>query len=280
MPSAARLWDLHNVIQIAMGWQNFHLHMFAKDWVEYGDHHSSEYDVTLASLLPDPGEWLAYRYDSGDCWDHDLVVEKIHRSPRTRRRTPSSTPPPPTRCSTWPTPSTPRRRSPSCATSCRRPAQPAQHQRHPRPPTSPARATTPNRSPPTARCSPRPWPWPAAGRTARNGPPGSAPANTPPTCRTRWTASPSASEWDRSGRQCHARRRVVTPASSTSGRCCCWRGDRSARGVGGPGGVAVTTWTESGAIHTKHVKWEPSDQLSQVPAEALRSRFRKAPRFK
>ncbi|MEO3892165.1 type II toxin-antitoxin system prevent-host-death family antitoxin [Nonomuraea sp. B5E05] len=79
VPSAARLWDLHNVIQIAMGWQNFHLHMFAKDWVEYGDNHNSEYDVTLAGLLPDPGEWLAYRYDFGDCWDHDLVVEKIHR---------------------------------------------------------------------------------------------------------------------------------------------------------------------------------------------------------
>jgi hypothetical protein len=80
VPSAARLWDLHNVIQIAMGWQNYHLHVFAKDWIEYGDNHSSEYDVTLAGLLPEPGERLAYRYDFGDCWDHDLVVEKIHRA--------------------------------------------------------------------------------------------------------------------------------------------------------------------------------------------------------
>ncbi|TMR90344.1 plasmid pRiA4b ORF-3 family protein [Nonomuraea basaltis] len=80
VPSAASLRDLHNVIQIAMGWQNFHLHLFAKDWVEYGDNHSSEYDATLAGLLPEPGEWLAYRYDFSDCWDHDLVVEKIHRA--------------------------------------------------------------------------------------------------------------------------------------------------------------------------------------------------------
>jgi hypothetical protein len=37
VPSAASLFDLHNVIQIAMVWQNYHLHLFAKDWVEYGD---------------------------------------------------------------------------------------------------------------------------------------------------------------------------------------------------------------------------------------------------
>jgi hypothetical protein len=30
----------------------------------------------------------------------------------------------------------------------------------------------------------------------RNGPPGNAPASMPPTCRTRWTASPSATRSD------------------------------------------------------------------------------------
>ncbi|MEU4234343.1 type II toxin-antitoxin system Phd/YefM family antitoxin [Nonomuraea sp. NPDC026600] len=79
VPSAASLFDLHNVIQAAMGWQNYHLHLFAKDWVEYGDNATSEYDVTLARLLPEAGEHLAYRYDFGDMWDHDLVVEKIHQ---------------------------------------------------------------------------------------------------------------------------------------------------------------------------------------------------------
>ncbi|MEU6718006.1 plasmid pRiA4b ORF-3 family protein [Nonomuraea sp. NPDC046802] len=80
VPSAASLLDLHNVIQIVMGWQNFHLHLFAKGWDEYGDNAASESDVRLAGLLPGPGEHLAYRYDFGDCWDHDLVVEKIHRA--------------------------------------------------------------------------------------------------------------------------------------------------------------------------------------------------------
>ncbi|MER6946790.1 plasmid pRiA4b ORF-3 family protein [Nonomuraea sp. NPDC000554] len=36
VPSTAGLLDLHNVVQIAMGWQNYHLHLFAKDWTECG----------------------------------------------------------------------------------------------------------------------------------------------------------------------------------------------------------------------------------------------------
>ncbi|GAA3507659.1 hypothetical protein FHR32_004325 [Streptosporangium album] len=80
VPSTANLWELHNIIQVAMGWDNEHLHVFAKDWEEYGDNAKSEYDVTLARLLPDAGGWLAYRYDLGDCWDHDIQVEKIHRA--------------------------------------------------------------------------------------------------------------------------------------------------------------------------------------------------------
>ncbi|MEV0236895.1 hypothetical protein [Nonomuraea sp. NPDC050786] len=42
----------------------------------------------------------------------------------------------------------------------------------------------------------------------------------------------------------------------------------------------VTTRTEAGAIHTKHVEWVPAAQLNQVPAEALRGRYKKVPRFK
>ncbi|MEV6867463.1 plasmid pRiA4b ORF-3 family protein [Streptosporangium subroseum] len=84
VPSTANLLDLHNVIQFAMGWDNEHLHMFAKEWMEYGDNASSEYDVTLAALLPTIGGRLAYRYDFGDCWDHDIEVEKIHQgAPKT-----------------------------------------------------------------------------------------------------------------------------------------------------------------------------------------------------
>ncbi len=36
--------------------------------------------MTLAGVLPRPGGRLAYRYDFGDCWDHDVEVEKVHQA--------------------------------------------------------------------------------------------------------------------------------------------------------------------------------------------------------
>ncbi|MBG0825930.1 hypothetical protein HS048_35235 [Planomonospora sp. ID91781] len=66
-------------IQAAMGWENIHLHVFVKDWIAYGEGGRSESDVTLERLLPVAGARLAYRYDLGDHWDHDIEMEKIHR---------------------------------------------------------------------------------------------------------------------------------------------------------------------------------------------------------
>ncbi len=42
----------------------------------------------------------------------------------------------------------------------------------------------------------------------------------------------------------------------------------------------VTFGSEAGEIHQKLVEWVPADQLSQVPAEALRGRYKKVPRIK
>jgi hypothetical protein len=79
LPSTATLDQLHEVIQVAMGWQQHHLHLFGKGDAEYGDNARDETKVTLAALIPQVGDWLGYRYDFGDMWDHDLVVEKVHR---------------------------------------------------------------------------------------------------------------------------------------------------------------------------------------------------------
>ncbi|MGN9789312.1 plasmid pRiA4b ORF-3 family protein [Nonomuraea sp. ZG12] len=79
LPSTATLDQLHEVIQVAMGWQQHHLHLFGKGDAEYGDNARDKTKVTLAALIPQVGDWLGYRYDMGDMWDHDLVVEKVHR---------------------------------------------------------------------------------------------------------------------------------------------------------------------------------------------------------
>ncbi|MBE1559804.1 plasmid pRiA4b ORF-3 family protein [Nonomuraea africana] len=82
VPSTATLDQLHEVIQVAMGWEQQHLHLFGKGDAEYGDNARDETKVTLAALIPRAGDWLGYRYDFGDCWDHDVEVEKVHRAAR------------------------------------------------------------------------------------------------------------------------------------------------------------------------------------------------------
>ncbi len=41
----------------------------------------------------------------------------------------------------------------------------------------------------------------------------------------------------------------------------------------------VTSQSGAGTIHQKHVAWVPGEDLHQVPAEALRGRYKKVPRF-
>lgn len=82
--SDATLDRLHDAIQIAFGWTNSHLHEFSvgdrryaipmpEDEVEAID----ETGITVAEVALLKGEALRYIYDMGDCWDHELVVEKV-----------------------------------------------------------------------------------------------------------------------------------------------------------------------------------------------------------
>ncbi|MFD8565165.1 plasmid pRiA4b ORF-3 family protein [Streptosporangium canum] len=80
VPSTVTLVELHEVIQVAMGWEQHHLHVFSDGDRQYGDNARDETAVTLAGLIPKAGDWLGYRYDFGDCWDHDVEVEKVHRA--------------------------------------------------------------------------------------------------------------------------------------------------------------------------------------------------------
>jgi hypothetical protein len=57
------------------------------------------------------------------------------------------------------------------------------------------------------------------------------------------------------------------------------------RQVGPKAWEGLVTWTATtrsgaGAIHQKFVEWVPGEELHQVPAEALRDRYRNVPRFK
>ncbi len=84
VPGAFSLHDLHQIIQIAMGWSGYHLHQFTIDGEEYGV--PSPHDWTpviderrksLRQVAPAEKRKFVYEYDFGDGWEHDVLVEKI-----------------------------------------------------------------------------------------------------------------------------------------------------------------------------------------------------------
>ncbi|MDQ2791291.1 MAG: hypothetical protein DLM60_16385 [Pseudonocardiales bacterium] len=83
VPSQTSLAELHHIIQVAMGWHDCHLHQFEVNGVHYADTEhlledtTDEARPTLARMQP--GEQIAYWYDFGDDWWHDIVVESVDR---------------------------------------------------------------------------------------------------------------------------------------------------------------------------------------------------------
>lgn len=77
---------LHGVIQVCMGWQNCHMHLFVTDKNQaYGPPQMSEDGLLnvkdeghtkLSKLLRKPKKQLTYEYDMGDGWVHDIELEK------------------------------------------------------------------------------------------------------------------------------------------------------------------------------------------------------------
>jgi len=86
-----RLDRLHNVIQIAMGWTNSHLHQFVTgsriaatfygtpdpEFANLGSQMLTEKRFTLAHIAPAAKSKFIYEYDFGDSWEHEIVAEKI-----------------------------------------------------------------------------------------------------------------------------------------------------------------------------------------------------------
>ncbi|MDO9300724.1 MAG: plasmid pRiA4b ORF-3 family protein, partial [Anaerolineales bacterium] len=80
------LIQLHAILQMVMGWTDYHLHMFTINGQIYGDPQDDEYGdmgtknesrFKLNQLVGREGFKFRYEYDFGDSWLHDLVVEKI-----------------------------------------------------------------------------------------------------------------------------------------------------------------------------------------------------------
>src|ERR1035438_2680121 len=90
VPADITLAKLHAVLQTSMGWEECHLHCFRHEDATYEpkahrklggffvpEENQDEAKVRLVDLLNAEGDWLAYEYDFGDGWEHEVRGEKI-----------------------------------------------------------------------------------------------------------------------------------------------------------------------------------------------------------
>jgi hypothetical protein len=82
VPADTKLPKLHRILQNVMGWEDAHLHAFRMGNEQYGVPDDSfpgmfrnEKNVRLDQLAGVGGRFV-YEYDFGDCWEHDILVEK------------------------------------------------------------------------------------------------------------------------------------------------------------------------------------------------------------
>lgn len=86
VPSNISLDQLHLIIQVTMGWQNCHYHVFqtkdkccftAPEALDEGfDNWFDETGVALSDVLHSKAKHLSYEYDFGDSWNHRVTLEK------------------------------------------------------------------------------------------------------------------------------------------------------------------------------------------------------------
>jgi len=81
VPEEVTLHGLHRIVQILMQWYDYHLYEFEIRGKRYEapDPEAEGVDSTQVRLLDlgfEPGERFTYRYDFGDDWVLELVVEK------------------------------------------------------------------------------------------------------------------------------------------------------------------------------------------------------------
>lgn len=92
VPNDYSLAQMHECLQIIMGWENSHLYEFIvggrrdgrhysvpmdefmSGFEDFGDGNTADFDL---SFLTRKGMKFAYIYDFGDSWDHELVAENV-----------------------------------------------------------------------------------------------------------------------------------------------------------------------------------------------------------
>jgi Plasmid pRiA4b ORF-3-like protein len=87
VPADLTLAQLHDALQVAMGWQECHMHEFTAGGRHFGRPDpedrfmgmppvENERRVRLSSVFRRIGAKAIYTYDMGDSWEHSIVLEK------------------------------------------------------------------------------------------------------------------------------------------------------------------------------------------------------------
>jgi hypothetical protein len=83
VPGEVKLSKLHLILQVAMGWENYHLHAFEIAGQRYGEadpeweiDEIDEEKVVLSDVVTERTRFI-YEYDFGDSWRHEVVIESI-----------------------------------------------------------------------------------------------------------------------------------------------------------------------------------------------------------
>ena len=78
------LFKMHHIIQISMGWWNYHLYEFNVNDKQIGNIRLLEEEniiddrkVKLGEIFTKEKIRIQYEYDFGDCWEHIIELEKI-----------------------------------------------------------------------------------------------------------------------------------------------------------------------------------------------------------
>ena len=80
------LADLSDLLEDVVGWDGYHLHIFSArgitywtppEFVDDPDLHEDDTQHQIGEILYRRRMKLAWEYDLGDCWEHDIVVESI-----------------------------------------------------------------------------------------------------------------------------------------------------------------------------------------------------------
>ena len=86
LPGNTTLAKLHQIIQVAMGWTEIHLHLFIIKNEQYSDPFDidlfpvkNERKYRLSDVAQRKGSRFLYEYDFGDSWKHEILIEKITR---------------------------------------------------------------------------------------------------------------------------------------------------------------------------------------------------------